>query len=756
MEQKMNYLNKELSALERAEDLVSRMSLEEKIAQMQCIMGEHQIAGKYPHGMGEVSMLMDGTTKEQVAERIRNMQKEIMDQTPWRIPALFHIEALTGGVFPGATSYPSAIAQAATWEPELIEKMADTTQKQMMAVGIRQALSPVMDISRDPRWGRQGETYGEDSALVSACSVAFVKGLQKDRTVAATAKHFLGYAFSEAGLNAAPCNVTGRKLREIYGRPFQAAITEADLKSVMNSYGTIDGKPVITSRKILHDLLRKEMGFEGVTVSDYTATMHPLTRFRMTQRMEECAAMAICAGMDNEMPMPISYTEDGIKQMLAEGKIEESMIDEAVLHILKVKFELGLFEQPYPLEDCMKEVFDRKEDEEDSLMMAKKSLVLLKNDGILPLDKEEIKKIVVIGPHGNSCRAMFGCYSYGALLEMMLGMTGGMVGVDTEAARKDDKASELTNAVVNKNLDTFPGTKVAKELPGLDDALRNAFPNMHSLLEELKTSHSEIEFEYVKGFDIVGTDDSDFEHGLEAAKSADLVFVTVGGKYGWGTPCTSGEGADASQINLPGVQEQFLEKLALLNVPYVAIHFDGRPVSSNELDRSASAIIEAWSPGVHGAEAIKEVLFGDYNPGGKLPVTVARQSGQIPVYYAHESGTSYSDSMAGEAVGYMDETAYPRYCFGYGLSYTSFEYSNLQIMKRELNADETVVISVDVENTGDMMGDEVVQLYVSDIVASRVRPVRELAEVMRITLSDLFGRKSYSKIFMQTVSIRIP
>lgn len=728
----MNYQNPQLSSSERAADLLSRMSLEEKIAQMQCAMGEHNLSEKFPHGVGEISMLMDGSTKEEIAETIRNLQEQNMKQTSWKIPALFHIEALTGGVFPGATSYPSAIAQASTWNIELIEKMAVTIQKQMNAVGIRQALSPNMDISRDPRWGRQGETYGEDPTLAAAMSVAFVKGLQSEGTVAATAKHFLGYAFSEGGMNAAPCNVTSRKLREIYGRPFQAAITDAGLKSIMNSYGTIDGKPVITSKEILHDMLRDEMGFNGVTVSDYTATMHPLTRFRMTWRMEECASLAINAGMNNEMPMPIAYTEDNIKKMLEEGTLSEDTINEAVAYILKVKFELGLFEQPWPQEEKFSIVFNQEKDAQDSLQMAQESFILLKNNGILPI--KNTRKILVIGPHADSCRALFGCYSYGALLEMILGMSSGMVGVEVDKKQSDDLAEKLTEAVVNKNLQTFPGTKVAKELPLLDDVLKGAFPGISSLYTKLVEKHPEIEFELCHGYDIVGTDRTDFANALHKAAQADLVIVTVGGKYGWGTPCTSGEGADAASINLPGIQEEFMEKLAEIEKPYIALHFDARPVSSNELDKSAAAILEVWNPGEKGAEAIENVLFGSVNPSGKLPVTVARQSGQIPIYYGHEPGTSYGNQPGEETVGYMDETALPRYAFGFGLSYTSFELSDLEIITPEVNPEDELCVRVKVKNTGIMTGDEIVQIYVQDDVCSRVRPVRELAGFKRVSL----------------------
>ena len=468
--------------------------------------------------------------------------------------------------------------------------------------------------------------------------------------------------------------------------------------------------------------------------------MHPVIRFNTAKDFADCAVMALKAGMDNEMPVPVAYTPENFKSKLDTGELDEILIDQAVLRMLEVKFEMGLFEHPYPIEESFGEIFAQPEYEQDSLLLAQKSIVLLKNDGILPL-KNNIKKIAVIGPHASSCRALFGCYSYGALLEMIMGMTGGMVGVND--GDNTVKGEELTNAVVNTNLEVYPGTKVAKENPQLDQALRESIPGLQNLLEKLRSQHPDMEFSYAKGFDIVGTDRSDYQNAFELAKDADLTLVTVGGKYGWGSPCTSGEGSDASRINLPGLQEEFLKELAALGKPYIAVHFDGRPVSSDELDKNASAIIEAWSPGVHGAEAIESVLFGSYNPAGRLPVTVARQSGQIPIYYGHEQGTSYGSKMGEGLDGYMDETAHPRYYFGYGLSYTQFTYSELQIEKVQLNPEEELTVCVNVQNTGTVAGEEVVQMYVKDNFASCVRPVQELAGFKRIWLQP--GEKGVVK-----------
>lgn len=728
------YRNTACTPAERAADLMSRMTLEQKIGQLQCIMGG-DVKKEYPDGVGQASMLLRGACKEEIAQIAEALQKEIMAQTPFGIPAILHIETLSGGIFSGATSYPTAIAQASTWQPELLEKMANTAHRQMRTLGLRQGFAPVLDISRDPRWGRQGETYGEDPTLASAMGVHFVRGLQGDGDVIATTKHFLGYGCPQGGLNACTQDIPPRRLREVYAKPFQAAITEAGLKSVMNSYGSIDGEPVVASKKILTDLLRGEMAFKGFVISDYMSVMHPNRRYKTADEMTDGGIQALMAGLDNEAPKPEGFATAGLVERVKSGKLDPAYIDQACRRILEAKFAIGLFENPFPRTEDIERYFDVEEYEADSLKMAEKSLILLKNDGILPLSKK-VKKIALIGPHMDGVRPMFGCYTWGGMLEMLINMRSGsedsgMAGIGEEnTADAATDFDNLSGAMGGRGANNYPDSKVNRENPALDDMLRQQFPGIRSLLEQLREDYPDAEITFAHGYDYIGSEKSGFEEAYAVAEAADIAIVSVGGKYGWGASTTMGEGADAVNINLPGVQEEFLKGLARLKKPYIALHFDGRPASSDELDRSAAAILECWSPGKHGAKAIVNTLFGDNNPAGRLPVTASRCAAQTPIYYGHEKGTSYHHGMDLGWEGYVDETYLPRYFFGYGLSYTSFEYSDLTI---RIDGDR-VLVCVDVKNTGERDGDEVVQMYVSDRVASMIRPVMELAGFRRVNI----------------------
>ncbi len=721
------YQNKILPPRQRAEDLLSRMSDEEKLTQLQCVnpanffgkdMGE-----AFPRGVGHVSCLMISTKENPaaVAEWIRELQEKFMALSPHRIPALFHCESLTGLLMHGAAAFPSGIGQGATWNPELEEKMAGIIADQAVSVGLRHALGPVFDISRDPRFGRQGETYGEDPTLAAAMGTAYVRGLQ-DRGMMATSKHFLAFQASIGGIHGAACPVSPRQLREVYAKPFQAAITQGHLGAVMNAYGTIDGEPVAGSKAILKDLLRDEMQFEGLTVSDYCAVMQLHTNQRVAKSKAEAGLMALEAGMDVELPGPDSYTEE-LLAYFKEGKADMKTLDDAVLRVLTAKFALGLFENPFPLgEAAVREAYAASV-QETALQTARESLVLMKNDGILPLDIRG-KKVAVIGHHAASSRALFGGYSYLSMKETMLGIRFTMAGIEVDESAKAARAGE----------NNYPGSIVNMEHPGMEDLAKAQYPGILNLLEALQEACPEADIQYAYGYPYIGDDESHFEEALQLAKNADVVLLTLGGKYGWNTSSTMGEGIDATNINLPPCQESFLKQLAKLHKPTVAVHFDGRPISSDMADQSINGILEAFSPGQQGAKAIVEALMGTYNPGGKLPVTVARNAGQIPIFYAHEHGSSYHE---GESIGfqsYVDGPHTPRYCFGHGLSYTAFAYSNLALNKTAFKPYETMKISVDVKNTGDRPGDEVVQLYVKDEYATVARPVMELAGFKRVSL----------------------
>ncbi len=723
----------------RAEDLLSHMSLEEKLAQIQGLdlfkYSKERLKEEYPHGVGEVSCLVACTmdSSEKIADLFRNVQEEIMASSEHHIPAIFHMEGLCGGLMPQATSFPSGIGQASTWNPEQQKKMAGIIRDQIKAVGITHAFAPVLDISRDPRFGRQGESYGEDPTLASAMGTAYVQGMQNEGDledgVMAAAKHFLGYMNSQGGIHAAPCDIPDRPLREIFAKPFQAAFTQGGLKSVMNCYSALNGEPVAGSKKILTGLLRNEMGFEGLTVSDYTSIAELMKRQKTCRNELEAGRRALEAGMDVELPSKACYNE-GLLDLIKNGGLDEAVLNRSVTRILTAKFALGLFENPYPAESRkIAEVFSRPEDKELSLKIARESIVLLKNDGILPL-KRSVKRIAVIGHHATSTRTLFGGYSFISMGEVLAGAANTMAGVDVGRASE----AEDDSRIADEKRTTYPGSSVAIENSRMEEIVKKYYPRSKNLLEQLREECPEAEIEYSYGYSYAGDDDTMHEEALEAAGKADVVILTLGGKYGWGSSCTTGEGIDSASINLPECQERFITKLAGLGKPSIAVHFDGRPVSSDAADSHLDAIIEAWSPAEYGAKAITSVIFGDYNPGGKLPVSIAYHAGQIPVFYNHENGAGYDVGTLTAFDSYVDLPHTPRYYFGHGLSYTTFEYSNMKLNKEKFEPSDTLEVSADIKNTGGVAGDEVVQLYICDRYSSMVRPVKELAGFKRIPL----------------------
>lgn len=598
----------------------------------------------------------------------------------------------------------------------------------MVAAGFRRALSPVMDVARDPRWGRIGESYGEDPTLCAQMSVAFVKGLQGENYAdgaAATGKHFLGYSNCVGGLNIASNPIAPRELREVYAKPFQAAITNADMLSIMNSYGTIDGDMVIGSKEILSDLLRDEMHFKGAVVSDYKS-IDKLNDHNLCATPEEAGIESLIAGLDVECPIPYGFKAD-LLEAVKEGKLSQEVIDTAVLRVLYVKFELGLFENPYPHIDNLEAEFADPTNREKSLEMAHKSIVMLKNDGTLPLPKRG-KKIALVGPHANHLRLMFGGYTYPASTEMRLARSmsemegmGSYDNADMNRMRAKDDGFRQS--------EPFQGSMVLREHSLATDKLQELYGDITPTLLVSLQNACENDIVYVKGCDIAGDDRSEFEQAIAAASEADIVIVAVGGKYGWGKHCTIGEGIDSYNIGLPGIQAEFAKSICETGKPCVIVHMDARPLSDVYLAEHAAVILECWFPGMTGGEPIADVLFGDYNPAGRLPVTIARSAGQIPIFAGHKLGDSYHSTMV--ISRYCDGTKFPLFHFGHGLSYTSFAYSDLMV-EQEGNS---VQISCCVTNVGEVAGDEVAQLYVSDKLATMVRPAFELAGVKRVHLA---------------------
>ncbi|MEK5061437.1 beta-glucosidase [Paenibacillus sp. FSL H7-0326] len=735
-----NYLDTSLSAQERADDLLQRMSIEEKMGQIVGYMPDkgsiEKLEKDYPQGAGEVVMLFAGEldSKESVVEKVTRIQDKIMELSDHRIPAIFHLETLAGALLPEATSFPPGIGQASTWNPALQKELAKIIRNQARAVGVSHAFAPVLDISRDPRFGRQGETYGEDPALAAAMGTAYVSGLQNDgdlkEGVLACAKHFVGYHMTQGGIHAATTPIPPRMLREVYAKPFQAAITLANMKSIMNTYSSIDGEPVVGSRRYLTEFLREEMGFDGLVVSDYTSISELHTRHMVSETRTDAGELSLKAGMDVELPSKDCYNDDLMKR-IQDGEVEIEILDRAVRHVLIAKFELGLFENPYPMSsDEIERIYADPNNRETSLKAARESIVLLKNKGLLPLKRTAQKKIAVIGHHAASTRSLFGGYSYTSLFDAMLNVGNTMAGVDFEKI-SNLSASEFG---VDKNLYTYPGSIVQVESAKTEELVRKHYPTCNHLLEQIILECPNAEVTYAYGYAYAGDDTSMHDEALAVAFEADVVILTLGGKHGWGMFCTTGEGIDSTSIGLPECQESFIRKLAALKKPTVAVHFDGRPISSDMADQHLDAILEAWNPGQYGAKAMADILFGDYNPAGRLPVSVAYNAGQVPLFYNHDHGSSYHVGTINEYTSYLDCPREPRYYFGHGLSYTTFRYSNMTISMEAYEPTDQVIVTIDVTNTGEVFGEEVVQLYIRDKYASVVRPVQELAGFVRVPL----------------------
>ena len=730
------YKDTERTIDERVEDLLSLMTLEQKIAQMQCTMlaaNPLEEVKIFPEGLGEATIFGGGRSVEGNTDLANKVQEEMLAKNDLGIPTLLHSEALNGLNSVGATIFPSAIGLGATWNPETVEKMTDIIRKQMVAIGVRHALSPVMDVCRDPRWGRIGETYGEDPTLCAAMSVAFTKGLQGDDLkagVVATGKHFLGYGFGEGGLNMSTNPIPPRELREVYAKPFQAAITEAGLESMMNSYGTIDGDFIIKSKHIMTDLLREEMGFDGIVVSDYMS-INRAVDLKVSENPLAGGIEALAAGLDIELPNPYGYTLAFVNAV-KEGKLEVSLIDRAVRRVLKTKFKLGIMDEPYVSKDLIQEAYENSIPLEHSLKTAHESIVLVKNDNILPLSKE-IKKIAVIGPHADSIRLLFGCYTYPATLDMMIsGSMHDMAGMSDEPSEDVSKDTQ-NNEDPSKAQLYYEGCNIRKDNPMVNGMLQGIYAKTPTILASIKAKCPEAQVIYEQGCEVAGTNQKGFAAAIAAAKAADVVILTLGGKYGWGNNCTIGEGIDSDTIGLTGVQEELAKLIYETGTPSVLVHMDARPLSSEYIAENFPAIIENWFPGTTGGEALADVLFGDYNPAGRLPVTVARNAGQIPIYATHKKGDSYTKVKGMILNKYLEGTKLPLYYFGEGQSYTKFTYSNLKLDKT-VSSEGMINLSCDITNIGDRDGEEVVQVYVSDDFASMLRPNMELAGFKRVAI----------------------
>ncbi len=709
---------------ERITYLIERMTLDEKIAQLgsywiyQLLENQAFSAEKartlLANGGGQITRLGGASNlrPKQIAALANQIQKYLIEETRLGIPAIIHEECCSGYMTRGATVFPQAIGVASTWEPELVEQMADVIRQQMRAVGAHHALAPVLDIARDARWGRVEETFGEDPYLTATLGTAYIRGIQGASFadgVIATGKHFVGYSMSEGGMNWAPVHLTERELRETYLHPFEAAIREANLGSIMNAYHEIDGVPCGISKTLLTDILRDEWGFEGTVVSDYF-TVNTLMEYHHIARSKgDAAVQALEAGIDVELPFTDCYS-DPLREAVTAGVISEAVIDRSVRRVLAQKFAAGLFENPYVDADAVE--FDTPDQRQLARKIAQQSLVLLKNqDSLLPLDTG-LNSIAVIGPNADSVRNLFGDYAYPAHIETLI-----------EAQRH--------------------GNMFNQPLPA-DILDAEGFIPAISVLEAIRAKlGSGAEIRYAKGCEVQDASTAGFAEAAEAARGAQVAIVVVGDKAGLTDECTSGEARDRAELDLPGVQGALVQAVYETGTPVVLVLVNGRPVSLGELAENVPAIIESWFPSEEGANAIADALFGDTNPGGKLPISFPQTAGQIPVFYGHRpsGGRSHWKEK------YVETSNQPLYPFGYGLSYTQFEFSNLRIAQQTVEAGGEITVQVDVTNVGERAGDEVAQLYTHQQVRGITRPVKELKAFKRVTLAPQETR---------TVTLRVP
>ncbi|MCL2221125.1 MAG: glycoside hydrolase family 3 C-terminal domain-containing protein [Oscillospiraceae bacterium] len=735
----MKYQDTSVPISERVDDLLGRMSIEEKITQLGCLFfqGDMQLDWEKisKNTPGHIGLMVSRENPEKLADELDALQKCIIENSRLKIPALIHIEAIAGGLYRGAASFPTSIAQASTWNPELVEKMADIIRLQLKAVGFRHALSPVFDIARDPRWGRLTETYGEDETLASAFATAYVRGLQgkiDTQAVAATGKHFVGHGITEGGLNMGQNLITERELREVHCKPFQSAITEADLMGVMNSYCSINREAIIGSKHILTDILRDEMKFNGILVSDYMSIDRLLNPFQVADNHLDAGIIALQAGLDVEYPDPVSYNNDLIAAT-KDGRLDPALIERSAKRVIELKFRLGLFDSPYSDRKLMKVAYSDATVEKTARQTSTEAITLLKNNGnLLPLCKK-VKSVAVIGPHADRVRTLFGHFTYGALFDI------------SEDAKNNARAKNLPKALMPDGVEVADGN-FYQEFAGdiretpiyVEDMVRKAFPKAKTFYRALCDYLPEATIKTARGISYTGNNLSGYDEAIACAAEADVVILTLGGQNGWSIVSTNGEGIDNSNIGLPGLQEQFAKDIRKLGKKTVVVHFDGKPLSSEYVATHFDAIIEAWQLGEFGFQSLVRVLFGDANPGGRLPLTVARGADRLPAYYGLPRGSGYVSAgrfgIVANYFGYVNASVHPLYYFGHGLSYTTFEYLNLKLQSKVIDAEGELKFSVDIKNTGDMDGDEVVQVYGSDVLSSMVRPDQMLLGFKRLTL----------------------
>ncbi len=705
------WLDSGLDITERARRLLAEMTREEKLAQLGTLWAfeigrdGHLVADlaetHLRAGIGGITRPGGATNLEPaaVARFANEIQRYLVERTRLGIPAILHEETLHGLMARDATCYPQAIGQAATWDPSLVEAMARQIGRRMRETGTSQALAPILDITRDPRWGRIEETFGEDAYLVAELAAAYVRGIEDtpegERPAIATAKHLVGHGVPEGGLNQAPVHIGERELMDAFLFPFEAIVRTVGIGSVMHAYDDLDGVPCVASRELLTTILRERWGFDGIVVSDYAGIDQLVTMHELADDLSDAARLALDAGVDMDLPHTSAFGAP-LRQALASGRVPEGVVDEAVGRVLHTKLRLGLFERPYVDETQA----GRPDPAEGELAarMAERSMVLLQNDGILPLATPPAR-IAVIGPNAHDARSLMGDYAHVSHIETLL-------------------EQDARNGV---GAETAPGDLVL-----LDDELEG----VATILEALRERLPETELLYSAGGLVTDATDADIAAAVEVARATDLVVLVLGERSGLTEDATCGESRDRWDIRLPGRQQELFTAIAGTGTPVILVVVSGRPLALEAEAGSARAILQAWVPGDVGGAAIADVLLGRVAPGGKLPVTLPRHVGQVPIYYGHRPSGGRSHWRE----SYVDGSNTPLWPFGFGLSYTTFAMDELRLDRQRIPTDGAVDVSIRVRNTGERAGDEVVQLYLRGLDGSVTRPVQELRGFTRLTL----------------------
>lgn len=679
----------------RVEQILAGLSLEHKLAQLVGFWVDYggdmvaPMAGEMPaagvlerateHGLGQFTRVF-GTRPVEPNERaawLRSAQRRLLATGPG-LPALVHEECLTGLAAWQAATFPTPLAWGASFDPDLVAQMAGAIGTSMRQLGIHQGLAPVLDVIRDPRWGRVDECIAEDPYLVGTIGTSYVRGLQ-DAGVVATLKHFVGYSASRAGRNLAPVHAGPREVADVLLIPFEMALLDGGARSVMHSYAEIDGVPVAADPRLLTDLLRDRWAFDGTVVADYFGVAFLHTLHGVAADLGEAAAQALAAGVDVELPTGDAF-RGPLLELVRSGRVPEDLVDRAVRRVLRQKEELGLLDETFSDEGAEVVDLDPPGHRAIAARLAEESVILLANDGVLPLAAGA--RVAVIGPNADHPNALFGCYSF-----------------------------------ANHVLAHHPDVPLGIEVPTVLEALRAELSS--------PAGQGPVVVGSAHGCDVEGGDRSGFGEAVAVARAADVVVVVAGDEAGLFGRGTVGEGNDVDDLELPGVQRALVEAAVDTGVPVVLVLLTGRPYAIDWALASCAAVVQAYFPGEEGGSAIAGVLSGRVNPSGRLPVSMPRSAGRQPYSYLHPA-------LGGDSEVSSQPTG-PALPFGFGLSYTTFTHTDLRVAG-PVEAGGTAEVSVRVTNTGDRAGDDVVQLYGHDLVASVTRPVAQLLGYARVHL----------------------